>query len=289
MLSQRLKHWKDWGLAGQPRVLEYFTAGQNHTAALVEANQQQWVVKLFDHSFDIAVSAQSWAAEQQIAPPIVYANNDLAVMTYVAARPFETADLARLAHTLGTLHQSTNTELSRFDFMSFCNQYLATADALTKQQHRTLLPVLQQFIDDPTPWCPCHNDLVRSNCLFTNERAWLIDWEYAMQHNPWFDLAAIILYFELDTKQSTRFLNAYSSAYLNSGSSQDSLDWAAKIDQPIFQAAQLALLWGDLLWHLNKYGNHYRVDNPKRFKLLAHLAANLAIQLPSSAPSSLHF
>lgn len=269
-LLDRLKDWTDWGMPGQPCVLQTFTAGQNHTTALVQADGQKWVVKLFSHSFHPASTAQQWAAELGIAPTMEIIDQNVALMPYIESIPFYRStpnQLSQLAHALSRLHNTENSTLPRFDLLSFCAQYLQDCDTKTRQQHSDLLPALDLFINDATDWCACHNDLVQSNCLFTTQQVWLIDWEYAMHHNPWFDLAAILLYFELDTDSARRFLAAYRD------------DWSALTDSPIFYAAQIALLWGDLLWHMAKYGHDYRQQNPHRFAQLNRLSISLSESL----------
>lgn len=42
------------------------------------------------------------------------------------------------------------------------------------------------------PYVLCHNDLVEGNFLFTSERDYLIDYEYACDNDPYFDLMSFI-------------------------------------------------------------------------------------------------
>ena len=258
--------WQRWGLLAKPQIVEQFTAGQNHRTLLLKSADEFWVLKQFAHSFDVAVSAQRWAANLELAPEIRYAKGNLALMAYQESIVFSDQHLSLLGKALRKLHAApTPTTFARFDLLEFCQQYLSSLDgSLSKKAasiHADLMVGLDYFTQDPTPWCVCHNDLVTSNCLFEPDRVWFIDWEYAMLHNPWFDLAAIVVYFELDAQTSQRFLAHYAPG------------WESKLETPIFLASQIALLWGDLLWHLSKYGADYLDANQARFDQLARVNA----------------
>ncbi len=262
MLNKRLKEWRLWGLTEEPRLVKTFTAGKNHHTALIRSKQKHYVLKVFEHSFEQAINAQRWAAKHRLAPDVIYAEGSLALMDYIESND-NTNDFDSLAAALGTLHTASPPELEPFNLMEFCEGYLKSAPQQYHADHITLQPALDVFLNDSTPWVACHNDLVRENCLFGSQRAWFIDWEYAMLHNPWFDLAAIILYFDLTNTQAKSFLEHYQEG------------WGEYVGQPIFFASQLALLWGDLLWHIDKFGPHYRHQHEHRFDKLQALAAVL--------------
>jgi len=276
MLDKHLGEWRNWGLSQKPRLRKTFTDGQNHFTGLIQSGEHDYILKVFNHSFDQAVTAQRWASSIGIAPAVSFAKDNLAVFEYEAdvlhqRDDVQQVNIEKIAAALTTLHQQPhkNVEcLGYFDLLKFCDEYLATTDIQTHNWHQALMPALEIFINDPTPWCFCHNDLVKENCVIQAERALFIDWEFAQRHNPWFDLAAIVVYFRLSDAQSTALLKCY---YQN---------WQDKIQQPIFYAAQIAVLWGDLLWNLSRSGMDYRHHNEYRFKELITLALKLNIHLP---------
>ncbi len=255
MIEEHLENWPKWGFSEKPSLIRQFTAGKNHHTGLIECREGRHVLKVFEHSFEQAVSAQRLAANIGIAPEIVFADSNTLVMEYV---PSTNNSLESLAIGLKTLHASVAQELITFDLMSFYEDYLAAAPEGLIRQHHQILPILNEFIDDPTPWCFCHNDLVTENCVSRNSKTIFIDWEFAGKHNPWFDLAAIVLYRELTHEQACFFLNAYN-------------DWEHKVGERIFLSSQIALLWGDLLWHVSKYGIAYISNNKQRFAKLDSL------------------
>lgn len=57
--------------------------------------------------------------------------------------------------------------------------------------------------------CPCHNDLLPANFLDDGTRIWIIDWEYAGNGNPFFDLGNLAVNLELNQTDCERLLELY--------------------------------------------------------------------------------
>lgn len=273
MLKQALQHWQDWGLDSQPSLIHIFTNGQNHHTGLIKVGEQRLVLKIFSSTFDPSLFAHTmeierWAAKQNIAPNTVFANQHVQILEHIDDQGFTENKSPTLAKALRKLHTSKRSEHLRFDLLTFTNEYLNHANEQMHQWHKQLLPILNEFINDPTPWVFCHNDLVRENCLFdSNGNAFIIDWEFAQHHNPWFDIAAVVLYFKLSKVQATVFLESYKT------------NWGQCISERIFISSQIAVLWTDLLWNLKKHGSDYQKTHLSRFKTLASLAQQLSIEL----------
>ena len=60
----------------------------------------------------------------------------------------------------------------------------------------------------PRELCCCHNDLVVANIINTPETRFL-DWEYACDNDPLFDLATVTAHHELTPRQCDTLLDAY--------------------------------------------------------------------------------
>ena len=257
MLEQALATWRDWSLVdvtAKPTLVRIFTNGLNHHTGLIESAGKQYVLKVFTHSGEHAINVHRWAEQYGIAPQVYYANGRILVMQYIKPAPI---NLDSLAQTLAQLHraQGQPSNATRFDIIASCQAYLQSLDSNMQNLHQQLLPALQHFAQDSTPWCACHNDLVSANCLFTQDTAVLIDWEYATQHNPWFDLAAVIYYFDLSGQQTEVFLERYQTG------------WSAQQYRAILLSAQIAVLWCDVLWYLSKF------DAPDLSRKLVSLAS----------------
>jgi thiamine kinase len=54
----------------------------------------------------------------------------------------------------------------------------------------------------------CHNDIIAQNIIATPQLK-LLDWEYACDNNPLFDLASLVGYHNLDERRASALLDAY--------------------------------------------------------------------------------
>ena len=57
-------------------------------------------------------------------------------------------------------------------------------------------------------YCCCHNDIIAEN-IVAQDRLMLLDWEYACDNDPMFDLASVIGFHDIGAKQAETLLNAY--------------------------------------------------------------------------------
>ncbi len=57
--------------------------------------------------------------------------------------------------------------------------------------------------------CPCHNDLLPANLLFDGASLFIVDWEYAGNGNPFFDLGNLAVNLELNAAQCQHLLEMY--------------------------------------------------------------------------------
>lgn len=269
MLNQALSNWSDWGLTEKPTLIQVFEDGQNHHTGLIQAGDKELVLKVFKHSFNRTIKAEYWSSELLVSPRLYMAANNIALYEFIEDKGYKPTRLKDLARTLSLIHQGKDKVVSEFDLIGFCDGYLATADAATQRWHAALLPVLLEFTQDQTPSAFCHNDLVVKNCLFTDDSALIIDWEFAQANNPWFDLGAIIYYFSLTKHQTEEFLACYQPG------------WESNVTQRILYTSQVAVLWCDLLWNMHLFGNEYQNTHAKRFEQLRKLALSLDIRLPA--------
>jgi thiamine kinase-like enzyme len=76
--------------------------------------------------------------------------------------------------------------------------------SILAQMHR-----IEQTLAPHGSTCPCHNDLLPGNFLDDGQRIWIIDWEYAGNGNPFFDLGNFAINLELDETGCQHLLEAY--------------------------------------------------------------------------------
>lgn len=282
-LEDVLGEWRNWPLRTSPVVVKEFSAGLNHRTYLLKAQlsdggQQLCVLKIFTANGLHEVAAQRLAAESGVAPNIIFVEqNERYVLMealsvecladHSVAESLPSSSIDALANALRALHQIDCQPQSQQDFniLAFCELYLRTAGEKAQRAHWQLKPLIEEFVSDATPPCFCHNDLVRENCFIGGDQAWFIDWEYADRHNPWFDLAAIVSYSSLSEQQSKAFITAYNPAF------------AERLDESILSVAQVALLWGDILWHLAKFGEAYWPMLEHKWQMVKCLAAEQGV------------
>lgn len=268
-MIEPLKDWQDWGFSSKPECLKKFSDGENHHCWLISAEQQHWVVKQFEHSFNVAKSMQELAADYNLAPAIRFAKEPILLMEYLVSKDkaAHSSNLNEIAKSLAELHQKVMPPVNQsisFDIFSFANDYLVNGKDIDKCWHRALMPALDHFVSDDTPQCFCHNDLVLDNIIIGKDEVRFIDWEYASLNNPWFDLAAIIVYAKLNEAQSSELLAAYKKG------------WDSKVNDKIFISAQISLLWLDLVWHSARFAS-YRTSHKHRFIQLNELAVKFGL------------
>jgi thiamine kinase-like enzyme len=156
--------------------------------------------------------AQTAAAEADLAPAVIMAREGMYFTDYVegtvwGSQVFDNEDnLVLLAAALKRLHALPLTGRS-FDATTAATRYVEDVDGLSSNviDHcTTIISSMRQ----PQNLCCCHNDLVAENLIATPDLMFL-DWEYACDNDPFFDLATIVEHHELGDSQVEVILNAY--------------------------------------------------------------------------------
>ncbi|MDH3620670.1 MAG: phosphotransferase family protein [Gammaproteobacteria bacterium] len=181
---------------------------------------------------------QARAAERGLAPRVLYYDEQALMTEFVEGVVWEPGCLDRddnielVAGTLRRLHAMPLTGRS-FDSIVAARRYVAKIDnhdrALVTHCTRVIKSMRQ-----PHNLCCCHNDLVAENIVTAPEMIFL-DWEYACDNDPFFDLATIVEHHELGEDKAFRLLDAYFDG--------DGRRWRRKLLEQ--QELYLALYW---LW-----------------------------------------
>lgn len=197
--------------------------GLTNRSYLVSATTGEFVLRLdAEHTKTFGLNRRAElkilreASKADIAPEVVFADPDAGILLYeylpgpVWERsslddPQNLRSLAGLLRAVHALPASGET----LDAAAAASRYASTA-----AKHPSLGPFVARClsivadIPAPTQRCCCHNDAVASNIIGTSQLK-LLDWEYACDNEPLFDLASLIGYHDLDGKQSNRLLHAY--------------------------------------------------------------------------------
>jgi thiamine kinase-like enzyme len=145
----------------------------------------------------------------------------LSVVEWVTGRTLTDTDLddsgqlARVAQNCRTLHAGTRFA-NDFDMFEIQRKYL---DAVQRMGFR-LPPRYLEFAPAverirgaiaarPEPTVPCHNDLLAANIMDDGERIWFIDYEYAGNNDPCFELGNIWSEANLPLDRLAELVHAY--------------------------------------------------------------------------------
>jgi thiamine kinase-like enzyme len=118
----------------------------------------------------------------------------LPARTWTAADVGNEANLARLADACRRLHAGPRFARD-FDMFALQRRYLAIVrdrGFRLPAGYEDFLPAVEAIrralAVRPVPTVPCHNDLLPANLLDDGERVWIVDYEYAGNGDPWFEL-----------------------------------------------------------------------------------------------------
>jgi len=157
-------------------------------------------------------NVQNMAATAGLAPRVILADDGLYFTEYLDGEVWERScldkkgNLELVAATLKRLHALPLTGRS-FDAGIAAKRYIEGITGLAD----TVIDKCKVIISSmrlPQNLCCCHNDLVAANLITTPDLK-LLDWEYACDNDPFFDLATIVEHHELSDSQVTELLNAY--------------------------------------------------------------------------------
>jgi len=186
---------------------------------LVEKAGRKAVLKIDEQPRDapynsrpVEATIQSIAARQGLANAVLYVGEQVLLTEYVEGVVWNPDCLERddnielVATTLRRLHALPLTGRS-FDSTIAARRYVARIEnpdsALVAHCTRVI-----ETMRLPHNLCCCHNDLVAENIITAPDMKFL-DWEYACDNDPFFDLATIVEHHELGEDTACRLLDAY--------------------------------------------------------------------------------
>tara|TARA_R110002096_G_scaffold6409_3_gene29760 strand:+ start:2237 stop:3043 length:807 start_codon:yes stop_codon:yes gene_type:complete len=200
-------------------TIEKLGAGSNNTVYLVTQGSERGVLKIDSGPRERPFNSRSEeAAVQAIAAGAGLAGRILAVGTtmifceYLEGSTWERAslrnaeNLERTALALKKMHSLPLTGRS-FDASIAARRYLEKTEHLDA----AIADRCQQIIASmrlPQNLCCCHNDLVAENMVATPDLKFL-DWEYACDNDPFFDLATVVEHHELTDGEARLLLDVY--------------------------------------------------------------------------------
>lgn len=222
--------------------------GLSNRSYLVNKDGALAVLKIDDdprgaplNSRHIEARIQSAAAEEGLAG-IVLHHDDCCLLTgYVEGRAWGTADLCdeRKLQQLGRrLRQLHRLPLSgrTFDASDAARLYLRTINSDDTEQLEHCVRVIDSM-PAPMNLSLCHNDLVVGNIIDAENDIVFIDWEYACDNDPFFDLATVAAHHQLSERQMSVLLRSYFDG--------EWTQWSSQLQRQIEHYEALLWLWNE--------------------------------------------
>lgn len=231
--------------------------GLNNKTYRVELHGQRGVLKIDDAERDATFnrriaesSVQSIAADAGLASRVLYASERVYLSEFVEGAVWtrtsldQEGSLETIAEALRRLHSLPLTG-RLFGPVAAANRYVQRIDNADQQVLDHCARIVAASTR-PKRLCCCHNDLVVENLISTPALKFL-DWEYACDNDPLFDLATIVEHHELSAAQSRRLLAAYCNGNVNRSGAGDDKIRAERLAAGFAEqrTLYLALLW---LW-----------------------------------------
>jgi thiamine kinase-like enzyme len=195
------------------------SGGLNNQAWLVAAGDRRAVLKIDQqprrtpfNTRAAEAQVQTQAAQAELASAVLFASDTVYMTEYVDGIVWSSAslddneNLDQLAAALKKLHALPLTG-RKFDAIGAARDY---ASCITHEDSQKTRDSVQEIESMPLSknLCCCHNDLVAANIIATPDVRFL-DWEYACDNDPLFDLATVVAHHHLSAAQSDYLLNAY--------------------------------------------------------------------------------
>lgn len=217
-------------LAGRPRTLEQLSGGLTNRNIKITTPDGIYVARCVDTERNLLgidrdrEHANTVAAERAgVGARVLDYRPDLGVLllAYLEGKTLDNSDfqrdgvIAKAARACRTLHRGPRFT-GRFDMFERQPAYLATT-----RQHGFAIPAdyhdhaeafaaarhVLTATDDTT--VPCNNDLLAGNFIEDGDRMWLIDYEYAGNNDPCFELGNIWSECGLSLEQLAELVTEY--------------------------------------------------------------------------------
>jgi len=172
----------------------------------------------------VEAHAAQVAADAGVSAPVLYFDkaDGLMLAGYIDGATLDVegfkdpGSVARSAVALRRMHQHPQRFGTRFDVFEKIDEYLLLLDKLdaplpdgyleVKKEADAVRRVLQA---KPVALAPCHCDPLAENFIDTGERVYIVDWEYAGNNDPMWDLGDLSVEAEFDAGQDRMLLEAY--------------------------------------------------------------------------------
>lgn len=201
-----------------------------------------------------------------VAPKLLCTNNNNLLLEYIDGVYTTNQEILlmngnidKLTKQLRKLHTSSECFKGKFSFIHdyhiYKNDFLSTGysvpDEMKKDEEE--LYSITKWVDDTLhdDICPCHSDIVLQNFIFTEERAYIVDWEYSTMASRYLDLASFCTQNILQPKITKLFLDSYFNEE----------DMEINYGKFLLYKMSISFMW--IYWHLNNVAHNKDVEYNK--------------------------
>lgn len=187
---------------------------QGDRQCVLRLDSEQSNVFQFDRASELSILAE--AGNAGLAPDVLFADAQAGVLVteYLPGRVWDESDLEStgnlesLARLLRRVHAlpASGRKLDISRVAATYEDYLERRHGLHAFATRCVEIIRSIPVGDDMVCC--HNDVVAAN-IVENDGLRLIDWEFACDHDPFFDLASAIGYHNIDAGRIAVLLDAY--------------------------------------------------------------------------------
>ncbi len=217
-------------VGGRPRMTTQLAGGLTNTNLRVTTSDRDVVVRISSKDSDLlAVDREAEHANSQaaaaagVAPAVVEYVPDahLLVVEYVDGHTLTDADLddevmlGRVAQACRTLHAGPRF-VNDFDMFEIQRSYLQTVlhhGYRLPPRYLEFMPAVDRLkaalSSYPQEALPCNNDLLAANIIDDGNRIWIIDYEYAGNNDPFFEIGNVWSEASLPTSRLDVLVAAY--------------------------------------------------------------------------------
>ncbi len=146
---------------------------------------------------------------------VYFISAELKITKFINFNPINSENLnhkniKKMAKLLRNFHDQKKQAKISFDAFETLKNYLNIKKPFIEYKNFDFLIKEAQKISQNRKHILCHNDLVFANFLDTPQKMYLIDWEYAGNNDPLFDVGSFLTENNIyDTKWKDVFLKAY--------------------------------------------------------------------------------
>jgi thiamine kinase-like enzyme len=219
---------KDINLFAGDARYEELSGGLTNTVIKVSTGAHSYVARISRRELDVLginrdqeYQSTQIAAELGVGPQVrgYFPEKSTIVIDFIEGKTFNNEDLENYLQEIiqqcKVLHRGPKFP-NDFDVFQVFRKYLEIASKNGYQ----LQPEFEEFLsyfdeveskyrNNPVSLVPCHNDLLAANFIKDQEKIWIVDYEYAGNNDPAFEIGNMWVEAELEIDHLARIIELY--------------------------------------------------------------------------------